>query len=76
MPFLLHNTIFRIIFAVTKKHKQMEQEVTMTLTREEANLINAIRNCVSAFPNGYEHMLDYAQRLFDALIDPFEGKDD
>lgn len=39
------------------------------VTEKEADLIRAIRNLRRAFPNGYNELLFYAQRLFDELVD-------
>lgn len=39
------------------------------LSEAEAELIYAIRNLRSAFPNGYENLLFYTQSLFDKLVD-------
>ena len=49
----------------------MEKSIKIELTETEADLIAAIRNYVKSYPNGYPELLDYAQRLFDELIDPF-----
>ena len=44
-------------------------ETTMGLTLEEAELIEAIRRYKAAYPNGAKSLLRYAQELFDNLID-------
>lgn len=47
-------------------------EIFMSLTKEEAELIAAIRNHKDSFPNGYPRLLEYAQRLFDELVETWE----
>ncbi len=49
--------------------------VIMTVSEKEADLIYAIRNYVKSFPNGYPELKDYAQRLYDELINPFLDND-
>lgn len=49
----------------------MEKRLTIEVTELEADLIAAIRNYTKSYPDGYPQLLDYAQRLFDQLIDPF-----
>ncbi len=44
----------------------------MALSDREADLIAAIRNYVKSYPDGYPELLDYAQRLFDDLVYPFD----
>lgn len=44
-------------------------DVFMGLTKEEAELIAAIRNYKDSFPNGYPRLLEYAQRIFDELVE-------
>ncbi|MBQ3844418.1 MAG: hypothetical protein II817_05485 [Bacteroidales bacterium] len=46
----------------------MEEKETMEVTREERDLIEAIRNHNRAFPNGHKELMWYAQNLFDDLI--------
>ena len=47
----------------------MEKKVSMNVTAQEKELIEAIRNLRAAYPNGYEELLWYAQRIFDTLVD-------
>ena len=49
----------------------MEKRIKIEVTETEADMIAAIRNYVKSYPDGYPELLDYAQRLFDELIDPF-----
>lgn len=46
--------------------------INLCLSEREADLIEAIRNYVKSYPNGYPELLDYAQRLFDELTYPFD----
>ena len=47
----------------------MEQkEYIMMVTKEEEELISAIRNYNKSFPNGYPQLLWYAQQLFDNML--------
>lgn len=39
------------------------------LNNDEAELIEAIRNLQRAYPNGYDELLFYCQRLFDELVE-------
>ena len=48
-------------------------EIFMGLTKKEAELIAAIRNHKDRFPNGYPRLLEYAQRLFDELVETWEN---
>lgn len=41
----------------------------LNLTKDEADLIEAIRNLRKSFPNGYAEQLWYIQQLFDKLTD-------
>lgn len=52
----------------------MEREIAifMGLSKEEAELIAAIRNHKDSFPNGYPRLLEYAQRLFDELVETWK----
>ena len=49
----------------------MGNMLKIEVTELEADLISAIRNHVRSYPNGYPKLLDFAQRLFDKLVDPF-----
>lgn len=42
---------------------------TMKVTKEEKELIEAIRNYQKSFPNGYPQLLWFCQQLFEALVD-------
>lgn len=57
-----------IIFVLLK---EMEKKKQIDVTEKEADLIAAIRNYVKSYPDGYPRLLDYAQRIFDELVDPF-----
>lgn len=39
------------------------------LTPDEADLIEAIRNLVRSFPNGYDEQVYYVTKLFEEMID-------
>lgn len=43
--------------------------IKVELSKEEEELIAAIRNYRASFPNGYPQLLWYAQQLFDKLVD-------
>lgn len=43
--------------------------VKASLSEDELELIEAIRNYKKAYPNGQEELLWYAQQKFDELID-------
>lgn len=43
--------------------------IKTSLSADEIELIEAIRNYKRAYPNGQEELLYYAQRLFDQLTD-------
>ena len=43
--------------------------VTKRLTEDEADLIEAIRNLVKAYPNGYDEQVYYVTQLFEKMID-------
>ncbi len=45
------------------------KKIKIEVTPEELELIEAIRNYRSSFPNGYPQLLWYAQELFDRLVD-------
>lgn len=48
----------------------MKQKLIRTsLSEDELELIEAIRNYKKAYPNGQEELLYYAQRKFDELTD-------
>lgn len=44
-------------------------EIKLSVTTEEEELIKAIRNYQDSFPNGYPELLDYAEDLFQRLVD-------
>ena len=46
-----------------------KNQILMSLSDDEADLINAIRNYCDSYPNGYPQLLDYAQDLFEKLTD-------
>ncbi len=41
----------------------------LKVTEEEENLILAIRNYIRSYPFGYPQLLEYAQDLFDEMVD-------
>jgi len=43
--------------------------INKSLTSEEAELIDAIRNLVKSYPNGYKELLYYTTKLFEEMID-------
>jgi len=47
--------------------------IRLDLSEREVDLIEAIRNYVKSYPDGYPELLDYAQRLFDILVYPFDN---
>lgn len=49
----------------------MKPTKLIAVTDEEADLIEAMRNYVKSYPDGYPELLDYAQRLFDELTYPY-----
>jgi len=49
-----------------------QKTIKVALSEREADLIAAIRNYVKSYPDGYPELLDYAQRLFDDLVYPFD----
>ena len=46
--------------------------IRLELSELEVDLIEAIRNYVKSYPDGYPELLDYAQRIFDELTYPFD----
>ena len=50
---------------------KQKRDITMKVTSKEENLINAIRDYVKSYPNGYPELLEYAEQLFADLTDPF-----
>lgn len=57
------------MFVVRIENNNNMETVTMKLTKEEAELIEAIRNYQNSFPNGYPQLLWYAQELFESMTD-------
>lgn len=45
----------------------MNNKTKITLSDDEFELIQAIRNYNNSYPNGYPQLLFYAQQLFDRL---------
>lgn len=43
--------------------------VKIEVSSKEAELIMAIRNYVDSYPDGHPKLLEYAQDLFDDLVD-------
>lgn len=43
----------------------------MAVTEVEADLIEAARNYVKSYPDGYPELLWYAQEIFDELIEVY-----
>lgn len=41
----------------------------MLVTLDEQELIMAIRNYCSSYPNGYPRLLEFAQDIFDRMTD-------
>lgn len=46
-----------------------KETITMKVTPEEEELISAIRNYCESYPNGYPELLDFAQDIFDRMVD-------
>lgn len=46
-----------------------KRNITIKVTSEEEDLIQAIRNYCESYPNGYPELLIYAQDIFERLID-------
>ncbi|MCQ2280826.1 MAG: hypothetical protein MJZ49_08525 [Bacteroidales bacterium] len=46
----------------------MKKTEKMEVTPEERELIEAVRNYNSSYPNGHPRLLLYAQELFDNMI--------
>lgn len=69
----MHNTKICSIFAssINKKKMKQNRDITMDVTSKEEELIKAIRNYIASYPNGYPQLLEYAERLFDEMTDPF-----
>lgn len=65
--FVQYKKMYYLCSVQLKEVLNMKEKIE--LTEEEAELIHAIRNLRSAFPNGYENLLFYAQSLFDKLVD-------
>ena len=51
---------------------KQKTEISMLVTRQEEELITAIRNYVGSYPNGHPRLLQYAQMLFDIMTDPYQ----
>lgn len=49
------------------------KKIRLTVTEEEEDLIQAIRNWVKSYPNGRPELKWYAQHLFDEMIDMPKG---
>lgn len=45
------------------------RNIAIMVTGEEEELIQAIRNYTDSYPNGYPQLLEYAQDLFERLVD-------
>lgn len=54
-------------YNMEKKQKMM----TMKVTKEEEELLAAIRNYVKSFPNGDPELRWYAEKLFDIMMDAY-----
>ena len=48
---------------------ERKEMIKMNVTLEEEELIKAIRNYCSSYPNGYPELLDYAEDLFQRMTD-------
>ncbi len=49
------------------------KNLIVEVTKEEEELLTAIRNYNKSFPDGYPELLWYAQRLFDNILkQPYE----
>ncbi len=48
---------------------KQKADITMKVTSEEEDLINAIRNYCESYPDGYPELLEYAQDIFDRMTD-------
>lgn len=46
-----------------------KRNITIKVSSEEEELLNAIRNYKNSYPNGYPQLLEYAQDLFDRMTD-------
>lgn len=47
----------------------MKRDITIKVTSEEEELIQATRNYNESYPDGYPQLLEYAQDIFDRLTD-------
>ena len=57
----------------TKEIETMKQKQLIEVTKEEEELLTAIRNYNKSFPDGYPQLLWYAQKLFDNMLrQPYE----
>lgn len=54
-----------------KKYDMSKKKDTVKIevSSKEAELIMAIRNYVDSYPDGHPKLLEYAQDLFDDLVD-------
>ena len=56
--------------SVQIKNQRMKKEMfKMEVTFEEKELIESIRNYCKSYPDGYPHLLEFAQDLFDRMTD-------
>ena len=46
-----------------------KEMLKMEVTFEEKELIESIRNYRKSYPDGYPHLLEFAQDLFDRMTD-------
>lgn len=64
----MYNTKIRSNFVIPNLiNTSMKEKIK--LTEKEEELIRAIRNYQSSYPNGYPQMLYYIQQLVDELTD-------
>lgn len=49
--------------------KKKNEKIVMEVTKQEEDLIWAIRNYVKSYPDGYPQLLIYAQDLFEEMTD-------
>ena len=71
----MHNTKICSNFAVSNKRDRImkEKKIIMAVSKEEEELLAAIRNYNKSFPDGYPQLLFYAQMLFDNMLrQPYE----
>lgn len=48
---------------------KQKRDITIKVSSDEEELINAVRNYRDSFPNGYPELLDFARDLFERMVD-------